>query len=70
MGRQESKSKNKSKSLNHESEIRKNQKGLSKLEIKTKGVVYYFSINWLAQNKDQRSDGWCLHRVRFKYTGD
>ena len=45
MGRQESKSKNKSKSQNHESEMRMNQNGLSKLEIKTKGIVYYFSIN-------------------------
>ena len=51
MGRQESKSKNKSKSQNHESEMRINQKGLSKLEIKTKGVVYYISINWLTQNR-------------------
>ena len=34
MGRQELKSKNKSKSQNHESEIWINQKGLSKLEIK------------------------------------
>ena len=70
MGRQESKSKNKSKSQNHESEMRINQKGLSMLEIKTMGVVYYLSINWLAQNKDQHSDSWCLHRLRFKYTGD
>ena len=61
MGRQESKSK--SKSQNHESEMQINQKGLSTLKNKTKGVVYYLSINWLTQNKD-------LHRLRFKYTGD
>ena len=28
-----------------------NQKGLSKLKIKTKGIVHYLSINWLTQNQ-------------------
>ena len=41
-------------------------------------LILYFILNpgltvaysKSAQNNDQRSDGWYLHKLRFKYTGD
>ena len=33
-----------------------------------RGVVYYFSINWLTNNKDQRSDEEQMGRLEYKYT--
>ena len=40
--------------------------------VTQRGVVYYFSINWLthksAQNKDQCSDGEQTGRLEYKYT--
>ena len=71
MGRQESQSKNSSKSHKPKIRIADKQKGLGKLVIKTKGVVYYLSMNWRtknsAQNKDQRSDGFRMYRLRYIY---